>query len=780
MSVDASAYAGPPRPSRAEAGPVAAALLVALGVFAAVWPLSAVLQPGSWSAGAATTSAAVIIAGVATRLLARRAPAWIAIPAVPVVQLIAGAVVLTVFTGRQLGKAWLLPSPEVWRAVDALVSAAIAEIRGGVAPLASTVAIAVSIAALVGLVAIVLDLLLVPLRSPLVAVVLVTVIGALPAIAVHQGLDPVWFVGLAVVILLFLRVRFAPTGSAAPAPQTPEGMSARAHAAAAPPPSAAVARARRLPAVVIGAIAVVAALVVAPLLPVSASGISTGGGRATLSATLNLGQDLRRPAPVTALTLITQDGTPPYLRIATLTRFDGSTWQPDRPATVPLSQGFGDVTAPDGVAVHENKTTIRTAGISGSWLPVPYQATTVRGEDGGWNAAPDNRTVIAANADAADQNYTTDTAVLVPTLDQIRASSASGSDAPAELRALPADMPAIIADDARQVVGDATNDYDRLIALQTWFRAGFRYSLQTPVDERFDGTNVDAVATFLTVREGYCVHFAGAFALMARSLGMPARIVVGYLPGTATDRRSDDGRVVFEVSTDQLHSWPEVYFSGIGWVPFEPTATRGVPTAFTAAATAGGAGTGGATTAPSPAPTATGSAKDPKNLDVPEAGGAGGTTSTALAAAPVLWTILGLLAVLLIPALVRRVQLSGRRAAARRGDADAAWAELRATLQDLGLPAPPAESPRRRGERLVRERGVDPAAVALLVRAIERASYAPSGSESGSGSRAEDLRAPLDAIRRELRLHVSRRDRVAAVLAPRSLLGARLLAASTS
>ena len=774
MSADASAYAGPPRPSRAEAGPVAAALLVGLGMLAAVWPLSAVLEPGSWSAGAATTSAAAIVAGAAARLLARRAPAWIAIPAVPLVQLVAGSVALTVFAGRQLGKGWLLPTPEVWRAVDALVSAAIAEIRGGVAPLASTAAIAVSIAALVGLVAVVLDLLLVPLRSPLVAAVLVTVIGALPAIAVHQGVDPVWFVGLAVVILLFLRVRFAPTGSAEPGARTLEGASSRATA------PAAAGRTRRLPAVVIGAIAVVAALVVAPLLPVSASGISTGGGRATLSATLNLGQDLRRPAPVTALTLITQDGTPPYLRIATLTRFDGSTWQPDRPATVPLAQGFGAVTAPDGVAVHQNKTTIRTAGISGSWLPVPYQATAVRGEDGGWNAASDNRTVIAANADAADQNYTTDTATLVPTLDQIRSSSASGSDAPAELRALPTGMPAIIADDARQVVGDATNDYDRLIALQTWFRAGFRYSLQTPVDERFDGTNVDAVATFLTVREGYCVHFAGAFALMARSLGMPARIVVGYLPGTATDRRSDDGRVVFEVSTDQLHSWPEVYFSGIGWVPFEPTATRGVPTAFAAAATAGGAGDGGSTTAPSPIPTATGSAKDPKNLDVPEAGGAGGAASNGLVAAPVLWTIVGVIAVLLIPALVRRAQLSRRRTAARRGDADAAWSELRATLQDLGLPAPPAESPRRRGERLVGERGVDPAAIGVLVRAIEHASYARSGSGSGSAARVDDLRAPLDAIRRELRQHVSRRDRVAAVLAPRSLLGARLLAASTS
>lgn len=778
MPADIDAEGELRRSARRTGGPVAAALLVALGVLAALWPQSAVLQPGSWTVGAAVTAGTVIAAGAVARGATRRAPAWLAIPAVPVMQLLAGSVALTVFTGRQVGKAWLLPSPEVWRAVDALATAAVGEIRAGVAPLAASTALAVSIAAVVWVVPIVLDLLLVPLRAPLVAAVLVAVLGSVPAIAVHQGMDPVWFVGLAVVILLYLRVRFTPTGSAEP-PGSAGSASDRSI-----PPSAAdsLVRTRRLPAVVIGALAVVAALAVAPLLPLSASGISAGGGTTTLSATLDLGRDLRRPSPATALTLITQDGAPPYLRIATLTRFDGTTWQPDRPATVPLSQGFGSVAAPEGVTVRESKTTIRTAAISGSWLPVPYQAIAVHGETGSWNAAVDNRTVVAANADAAEQNYTIDTKTLVPTLDQIRAATATGSDAPAELRALPADMPAIIADDARQVIGDATNDYDRLIALQTWFRAGFRYSLQTPVDDRFDGTNVDAVAKFLTVREGYCVHFAGAFALMARSLGMPTRIVVGYLPGTSTDRRSDDGRVVFEVSTDQLHAWPEVFFAGIGWVPFEPTATRGVPTAFAAASGTGGPGGAGPSAGPTPAPTSTGIAKDPGNIDVPEAGAAGSAAPTAPAAAPVLWVSLGVVVVLLVPALVRRVQLGRRRAAALRGDAAAAWNELRAALQDLGLPAPPAESPRGRGERLVRECGVDPAAIGTLVGAIERSSYARTGSAAQPGSAAprDDLRAPLDAVLRQLRQHGSRRDRLAAVFVPRSLLGARLLAPSTS
>ncbi|MBS1905631.1 MAG: transglutaminase domain-containing protein [Actinobacteria bacterium] len=776
MSADLSAYAGPSRPHHREGGPVAAALLTALGLIVAVWPLGAVIQPGHWSTGVGATGGTVVVAGFAVRLFTRRSPAWLAIPAVPVVQLAVGAVALTMFAARQLDRGWVLPTPEVWHAVDMLLSTAVQEIRRGVAPLADSPALAVAVAGAAGLIAVVLDLVLVALRVPLVAAVLITALGVAPMAVVHEGTNPVWFIALAIVYLVFLHVRFARAGSARTA-----GAALRAgdpaYAAEPADRGDAPLRARRLPAVVIGTLSVLAALIVSPLLPLSAAGLGIGGGSTTLNATLNLGQDLRRPTPVTALTLISQDGTPPYLRIATLTRFDGSTWRPDQPATVPLSQGFGDVTAPEGVGTHKTKVTVRTAGISGSWLPVPYQATAVRGENGSWNAAADNRTVIAANADAADQNYTIDTTTLIPTLDQIRAATASGSDAPAELRALPADMPAIIAQSAREVVGGAGDDYDRLVALQTWFRAGFRYSLQTPVADGFDGTNVDAVARFLTVREGYCVHFAGAFALMARSLGMPARIVVGYLPGTATDRRSDDGRVVYEVSTDQLHSWPEVYFSGIGWVPFEPTATRGVPTAF---AENSGTGSGGDTTpslGATPRPTSSGAAQDPKNIDVPGSSASGTSSPGPLPAAPVLWTILGVVVVLLVPALIRRLQTARRRAAAGRGDAVAAWTELRATLQDLGLPAPAAESPRARGARLVRDRGADAAAIQALVRAIERASYAREGADPAA---ATDLRPPLDAIRAQLREHVSRRDRVAAVFAPRSLLGARLLAASAS
>ena len=87
-----------------------------------------------------------------------------------------------------------------------------------------------------------------------------------------------------------------------------------------------------------------------------------------------------------------------------------------------------------------------------------------------------------------------------------------------------------------------------------------------------------------TQRKGYCEQFAGTFAAFARSLGLPARVAVGFTQGTL----GPDG--LYHVEGKHAHAWPEVYFSGIGWVPFEPTPTRGAPgdEIFTGVPTAAG------------------------------------------------------------------------------------------------------------------------------------------------------------------------------------------------
>ncbi|MGB3373732.1 MAG: transglutaminase-like domain-containing protein, partial [Microbacterium sp.] len=437
-------------------------------------------------------------------------------------------------------------------------------------------------------------------------------------------------------------------------------------------------------------------------------------------------------------------------------------WRPDRGDRVALRDGFGERDWDETIKTVETEVSIKVLGVSSDRLPLPYAPERLSGVEGAWSAMPENRTVVSRTADAAGADYTVQAATAEPTREQIRASSASG----APIAELPADLPPIIGELAREVTADADTDYDRLIALQDWFRSDFTYSLDTPVEEGFDGTGADAVATFLEKRTGYCIHFAGAFALMADTLGMPVRIVVGYLPGTGTDQRRDDS-IVYSVSSDQLHSWPEVHFEGIGWVPFEPTATLGVPTDFIAASSSGGSGDGPDAPTPTITPT-TGPSASPTSTATDEDAGAGGVGPLrTLNPTPVVLTVLGALMLLLLPALVRELQRAVRIGRARSGDAMAAWRELSDTLVDLGLAAPEAQTARMRAGVLSSTRGADPEALAPLVAAIEGASYAPSAPDAG------DLATPLRVVTGQLAASVDSRQRLLARLLPASLFSRR-------
>ena len=134
-------------------------------------------------------------------------------------------------------------------------------------------------------------------------------------------------------------------------------------------------------------------------------------------------------------------------------------------------------------------------------------------------------------------------------------------------------MPEIISQTAIEVAGAAGTPYDQALALQSYLRAApFAYSEDAPVADGFDGSGLDALAVFLQEKVGYCVHYASAMAVMARTLGIPSRIAVGFQPG---DLQLVDGRSVYTVSSDDLHAWPELYFDGVGWLRFEPTPGRG-------------------------------------------------------------------------------------------------------------------------------------------------------------------------------------------------------------
>jgi len=717
---------------------------VTLGVLAAVvtlvelWPYTGVIMPGLWGFVAVVLVIVVAVSGMLARLALQRVRNGIRQTATLLVQLASAAIAGTLLLAGETAAFGLLPTESTVRLIAARIEQSVPEIMTGVAPVPASLPLATVLGLAFAVVAILIDQ-LVALRLAVLTIVLASVVGVMPMIISFGAINFAWFLMHAVVVLLLLR-------------------HAARHDLRAPRESS------YLAAGAVGAAATAVALVVAPGLPVIA-GLPGTGPALTVNADLNLGQDLRRPQDVEVMTLVTSGARPPYLRIASLSSFNGVVWRPDRGPRQPLAAGFGERDWGDDIETVEQEVSIRVSGVSSSRLPVPYAAEQISGAGDDWQAVPMNRTVISRSGDAIGEDYTVTTATAAPTLEQIRASEAEGGgeDGGQDVALGAESLPAVISATAREVTDGATNDYDRLIALQDWFRSEFSYSLETPVEEGFDGTGTDAVEAFLKQRTGYCIHFAGAFALMAQTLDMPVRIIVGYLPGVATDEERD-GDQVYSITSDQLHAWPEVHFRGIGWVPFEPTATLGVPTAFAAASGSGGQGEAPTAPSASPTPSASSSA-DPRGLDDPGASQSGGGSALRnVDPTPITFTVLGILIALLLPALVRMLQRAVRLSRARAGDAMAAWQELSATMVDLGLPTPAAQTARMRADDLVRKREAPVRELSTLVDAVERTSYAPTASGGG------DLAEPVLQVRGQLMASVDRRSRVVAWLLPASLL----------
>ena len=124
------------------------------------------------------------------------------------------------------------------------------------------------------------------------------------------------------------------------------------------------------------------------------------------------------------------------------------------------------------------------------------------------------------------------------------------------------DLDPRVADLARTVTAAAKNNYDRAALIQSYLRKNFRYTLDPPALEP-----LDPVGSFLfKSKAGYCEYFAAAMAVMLRTLKVPARLVNGFQTGSYNSIGKD-----FVVRARDAHSWVEVYFSGYGWVAFDPT-----------------------------------------------------------------------------------------------------------------------------------------------------------------------------------------------------------------
>ena len=129
---------------------------------------------------------------------------------------------------------------------------------------------------------------------------------------------------------------------------------------------------------------------------------------------------------------------------------------------------------------------------------------------------------------------------------------------------VPEELPDLVSATARLVAADAENPYEQALLLETYLQTRFTYSLKAELPPG----DMDFVAYFLQSRTGYCVHFATAITIMARTLGIPARYVEGFAlePGKAAG-------VFSWLRARRPTPWTELYFRGIGWLTFDPTAT---------------------------------------------------------------------------------------------------------------------------------------------------------------------------------------------------------------
>jgi transglutaminase-like putative cysteine protease len=573
-----------------------------------------------------------------------------------------------------------------------------------------------------GLVAVVVDLFAVGIRRVPLTGFALGAVYALAASVVPGGLAWIWFLPPAIGFLGLLvaegRTRVVRWGRSAGPSATHSGI----------PETDSLARNGRR----VGAVAIAAAVALPALLPGLTEGVfgrgggsGDGAGRTiqTDNPIVELQGNLTLPDNLPILRYRTGADPPEYIRRATLDVFNGDQWSISNRPVDDTQRVGGGMPPPPGLtltgeeAIDEYEIEVSDEYDS-RWLPLPYPARRIA-IDGDWRYDLGSLDVVGGERDAGGATYVVDRIDVELDAAELRAATSP----PAELEPmteLPDDLPAEVGQLADEVTADATSAFDRAAALQAFFRAqgGFEYTLETE-----PGTSTSDLVNFLENRQGYCEQYAAAMAVMARTVGIPARVAVGFTPGTPQD---DGSRVV---GTHDSHAWPELYFQGTGWVRFEPTpATRTGSAPTWTVSTEDGAGS----TAP-PVPSGQipeGGALPPGALDpgIGEGGADGGATrtSTLIALAIAVVAAAGVLAIPTLTAMARR-RLRWRRAGADPvRAAEAAWSDLRDTVRDAGLEWSEAATPRATARRVADAAQLDADSrdlVAHLVTTTERARY---------------------------------------------------------
>ncbi|MGW0211390.1 transglutaminase family protein, partial [Streptomyces sp. NPDC003233] len=515
---------------------------------------------------------------------ARRVP--LARPLTVLAQALVTLVLLTLVFAREYAVIGLIPGPDAFRHFADLLQQGSTDVSEYAIPAPLTDGIKLMLIGGVLLIGLLVDTLAVTFRSAAPAGLPLLALYSVAAGLSDGGADWLWFLVAAAGYLMLLlaegRDRLAQWGrvfgGAPPTQGSPEA------SAMAP-----VRTGRRIGAVALGAALVVPLALPAMqggLLDAAGTGVGVGDGNGgTISAvnplvslrdSLNTNNDRQ----VLSLKTSTNDISDLYLRIVSLDDFDGTTWKPAQRHIVGVPDKFP---TPIGLAPDVKRGTVTTT-VSASdwyaqdWLPMPYPPSGVQ-IGGRWRYEPVGMTLVGDHGQTTrGETYQITSLDVQPTAEQLSTAPEPPAALKREYTKVPSSVPTVVARTAKEITAGTHSHYEEAVKLQDYFAVtgGFQYDTQVEI-----GRGPDAIATFLKKKQGFCVHFSFAMAAMARTLGIPARVAVGFAPGTP----QPDGTVA--VNQKDAHAWPELYFEGVGWTRFEPTPTRGTTPSYTQSDTPG-------------------------------------------------------------------------------------------------------------------------------------------------------------------------------------------------
>jgi transglutaminase-like putative cysteine protease len=204
----------------------------------------------------------------------------------------------------------------------------------------------------------------------------------------------------------------------------------------------------------------------------------------------------------------------------------------------------------------------------------------ILGEKIGGDGIIDSVALIASTSIYDGESFEAQAWVSVPTTNQLQDAGEEYPDWVLDMYLqLPEELPERFFTLAEEIAGDLETPYEKATAITDYIRDEIQY--EGKIDIPPEG--VEPLEWFLfESKKGYCNYYASAEVVLLRTLGIPSRLVVGFVEGEPIGDSE-----VYQVRLKDSHAWPEVYFPGIGWIEFEPTVIRPQPELVTEQDTAG-------------------------------------------------------------------------------------------------------------------------------------------------------------------------------------------------